>query len=456
MEHRSALELAIAVRNRETSVAELVDGALQRVERLNPSLAAFVRVFPADARRHAAALDTELAKGDVKPVFFGVPNGIKDIDITAGRTQLGSRAFRFLWSPFDGNVARAVRRGGFVVLGKLATSELALLPVTETDLHDPCRNPWDPSRSPGGSSGGSACAVASGMLPMAAASDGGGSIRIPAAFCHLFGYKPSRGAVPDFYAGLDPIGLGIVNCVAHTVDDGAAMVDVLNGAAYDPRTPPSDVLLARSRVPLDRPLRVRFTTRSPLCDVDPRLVAAVLRTVDILRGLGHTVEEGPVIEAGLEDFLPGYRYLMSRVPVVREGLLQPATRWIRSEGAPSKADVVKLGADGVVKVDGWFAGTDLWLTPTTAVLPPKVGAWRHLEGEAAFQQAIPVGVFTAMYNIGGQPAASVPAGLTDEGLPLGVQLAANRGDDALLLAVCRQLETAMSWRDRHPPGSGPG
>ncbi|MBI2566075.1 MAG: amidase [Candidatus Schekmanbacteria bacterium] len=448
---QSALGLASAIRARAQSCEALTAACLAEVARSNSEVNAFVQVFDRRARRQAQTLDRILQRGDGQelPIFFGVPNGIKDIDFMAGTfTCAGSRAFRYFWSPFDSAVTKRVRAGGFVLLGKLATSEFAIMPITETDIHAPCRNPWNLEHTPGGSSGGSAAAVASGMLPMAHASDGAGSIRIPASFCHLYGLKPSRSAMPNYYYPADMFGLSSVNAVSHGVEDSAAMLDVMAGRSYDPRRPPEDSYLAACQRPPGN-LRINFTVESPLVTATPPVADAVRRVARLLAQMGHTVEEADTLRAELGDFLPLWMRMAANVPVISEALLQPPTRWLREHGRTySRAEAKRYGAELQRKVLAWFGAADVWLTPTVAVAPPRIGAWRGLSGEEAFMSIVPLGAFTAIFNVSGQPAASIPAGVGERNLPFGVQIVGRPGADALVLALSRTLEQAMPWREQ--------
>lgn len=196
----SGLEQARGIRERRVSSEELVRGYLARIARRNPSLQAFVEVAYQRAPRWAREKDALTRKSAALPPFHGVPLGIKDMGLVRGfRAQFGARSLRYLWPPFDDYSVRALRRAGFVMIGKLATSEVGAMPVTEPDIHPPTRNPWNLEHTPGGSSGGSAAAVAAGLLPLAHGSDGGGSLRIPAALCGVFGFKPSRGRIRNAY-----------------------------------------------------------------------------------------------------------------------------------------------------------------------------------------------------------------------------------------------------------------
>ena len=236
---RDAEALAILIRRRELSSVELTRHCLEVIRSRNPELSAFVDVAETRALREAQRADATVARGGApSPTLRGVPTGIKDNDHLRGHfTRVGSRALRWVYSPVDGMVARAMRIAGFILLGKLATSELTILPVVDTALGPPTRNPHAPDRYAGGSSGGSAAAVASGMIPIAPGSDGGGSIRIPAAFCGLVGFKAGRRAVPNPYGIFDVVGISALGPLAHTVREAALLLDVLAGRAHVPRQP---------------------------------------------------------------------------------------------------------------------------------------------------------------------------------------------------------------------------
>jgi amidase len=448
-----ALRLARAIRARELSSEEATRAFLERIGLENEELSALVQVWPERALRTSRAFDKALAKNPKLPgVFAGVPTAIKDTDPVRGAwNRMGSQLFRYLWTPFDGKVASLVRKGGFNLVGKTATPELALTPVTEPALHAPCRNPWNPAFSSGGSSGGAGAAVASSMLPIAHASDAAGSIRIPAALCGVFGFKPSRNLLPPFYGFVDPTGLCVVNCLSTTVEDSAAFLDVLLGRDYALDAPPPDSLLAQSAA-APTALRIRYCVSSRACVVDPEVERAVLDTARALAELGHHVEEGAALDAELEDFLPLWQRMAANMPLPGDGSCEPTTRWLRAQGklVPSHR-AQQLTHELAARVLGWFGDADAWLTPTVGPHAPRIGAHLKLEDPATrFLSLTPLGAFTAPYNVSGQPAASVPAGLSSQGVPIGVQLAAPPGRDALLLALCAQLERARPWPGRAP------
>jgi amidase len=441
----SALECAALVRRRAFSSEELVRRHLDVIARRNPELGAFVELHARRALRAARAADARLARGGDLPLFLGLPSGIKDHEHLRGnRTRVGSRAFRWAFLPIDGPVARACRRGGLVLVGKLATSELAILPFIDTALHPPARNPHAPDHYAGGSSGGSAGAVASGMLPIAPGSDGGGSIRIPASFCGLVGVKAGRGALPHPYDAIDRVRISAIGPLARTVRDAAAMMDVLAGRPLHTAPPAPDSFLAACERP-PAPLRIRVLRRSPLAAVDPEVDACVVRAARALEALGHRLEEGAQLQAEIDEFIPLMARMIANVPVppFMNGLLQPTTRWLRGLGKRlTNAEAAAHRETLERRVLEWFGDADMWLTPTVATPAPRVGAFAGLDGEGVFRAAAGIGAFTAPYNASGQPAASVPLGRSRTGLPIGVQLVAPHGGDRRLLALAAALEAA--------------
>jgi amidase len=434
---RPALELARLVARGEVGIVELTRLHLDRVAARNPGLGAFVEVRPEAALREARRLEAALrrAPGAPRSPLFGLPTGIKDLHFTRGfRTRLGTRTLPPILSPFDDVTSAAVRRGGLVILGKLATSELGILPVVETDIHPPARNPWDPRHTSGGSSGGSSAAIAAGLLPLAPASDGAGSVRIPAAFCGLVGHKPSRGLVPNPFAAVDPVGITVVGPHARTVPDAAALLDLLTGRAGSPQS-----FLSACETP-PRPLRIGFTTTSPVGPVDPRVAEAVRSVLATLGALGHHVRESAPIHGDIDEFLPIYKFSVRNTFVPFASCLQPVGRWLRSEGRHVDLRAARAHAELLTRrLAGWFDGVDVLVTPTTPVLPPEVGAWRDLDGRETMYAAAQLGAFTAAFNATGQPATSIPVWLDGHSLPLGVQLVGHRGEDGLLLALSRAL-----------------
>ncbi len=433
---RSALELAAMVARGDLSVVELTRLHLARVAALNTQLGAFVDLRPEAALKVARARDAERHRDPraARSPLFGLPTGIKDLHLTRGfRTRFGSRALPTIRSPLDDLTSAAVRRAGLVILGKLATSELGILPVVETDLHPPVRNHWDVHRSSGGSSGGSSAAIAAGLIPLAPASDGAGSVRIPAAFCGLVGHKPTRGLVPNPFAALDAIDITVVGPHARTVPDAAALLDLLTGRERSP----TSFLSGLERPP--QALRVAFTAQSPVGPVEPAAVEAVRAVAATLSELGHQVVEGAPLHGEIDEFLPIYKFSVGQAftPLARK--LQPVGQWLRAEGRHVDWRTAMACRELLTRrLASWFDGIDVLLTPTTPVAPPLVGAWQGLNGRDTMYAAAQLGAFTAAFNATGQPATSIPV-WQSEGPPRAVQLVGHRGEDALLLALAQSV-----------------
>jgi amidase len=465
-----ATELAAALRRRQLSPVELLDACLAQVDRLNPSLNAVVWRNDEQARREASLLAEDLAAGrDDLPPFAGVPIPIKDLTPVAGwPVTYGSFAAPEGPGAEDELVVAAFRRAGFVLTGRTNTPELGPIPATENLRYGITRNPWDQDRTPGGSSGGAAAAVASGMFPLAHANDGGGSIRIPAACSGLVGLKPSRGRVPAVVPGW--MGASVEGAVTRTVDDAAAVLDQICGP---------DPLSWNNAPPPDRPfalevgadpgrLRVTLLVRAPLgLPVDPAAVDGVHRAGRVLAALGHHVEE-----ADFELF--PVEVLASFVPVMHAGFgdyegldlerLEPHNR-ASYEAGQSVDSIAFVRALGELQrfsrqtVARWGRDFDVLVTPTMTILPPKAGSILeqvHADPAALPSDVLAMAIFTAPFNVSGQPAISLPLHQTssdghEPGLPVGVQLVAGPWQESLLLRVAGQLEEADPWRERRPP-----
>jgi amidase len=465
---------AALVRDGTATPRELVDAALARIDAVDGALHAVIHRRDERARAEADA-------GPPDGPFRGVPVLVKDLDgVLAGEPlHLGNRLLRDLGhvADHDSFLFARLRRAGCVIVGKTNTPELGLLPTTESQAHGAAHNPWDLDRSAGGSSGGSAAAVASGMVPVAHAGDGGGSIRIPASACGLFGLKPTRGRVslgPD--DGEAWAGQVARHVVTRSVRDSAAFLDVLAGPEPgDPYTAPPPARPFAAEVGAD-PGRLRvgvMSTTAPagLAVVDPACAAAADDAAALLASLGHAVE--PAHPEPLDDLAllvhfstvlaASTAYDLRRLATlagreVGPDDVEPLT-WAQAElGRAVTADayieaVESLRAWARRMATWWHAdgaGYDLLLTPTMASPPAPLGEIRGDDADGALGAAVPYAVFTVPFNVTGQPAMSMPLHWA-AGLPVGVQLVAATAREDVLLRVAAQLEAARPWRDRRPP-----
>jgi amidase len=442
----SATEQAELVRRGEVAPAELFELYRGRIERLDPQLSAFVTVCE----------PSEPADGP----FRGVPLPIKDLHETAGiRTTYSSRAYADHVPDFDAAVVGRLKDAGFVVLGKTNTPELGITAVTESELNGACRNPWDLSRTPGGSSGGAAVAVAAGLAPAAHGSDGGGSIRIPASCCGLYGIKPARGRVsPAPYGGLE--GFSTSGPITRTVLDAAALLDVMAGyETGDPWwAPPPERPFAEEVGREPGRLRIALSTTPPLeAPVAPDCAAAAEDAAALLRDLGHEVEEATPECGG--DLFPLFMKVWQVIPALQPHppeLFESMNRALIESTAQTKlVDYVRATAqlrEISRRIVGFYERYDLLLTPTLAQPPVEIGSTIDPDDPwESFRRAGRFTGFTQAANITGQPAVSLPLHWNADGLPIGVQLVGRPADEATLIRVSAQLEQARPWRDRRPP-----
>ncbi|WP_327299007.1 amidase [Streptomyces sp. NBC_01197] len=469
----SALDQAAAVRRGEVSPLELVQHQLARIEQFNDRYGAFLTVNHHEAVAQAAAAQKRLGEVGLSPLF-GVPTAVKDLVDTAGvRTTYGSRAFAESVPEVDAHTVTRLREAGLISLGKTNTPEFGCCCYTDNDLTGPARNPWDPALSAGGSSGGAAVAVALGMVAIAHASDGGGSIRIPASACGLFGIKPSRGRVSSGPAGSEVNGLAVQGPLARTVRDAAAMLDVLSGPMpgdphWAPPLPAGETFLAHADRGPGR-LRIgRYAKPAALgVDVDPRCLTAWEHASRLLEELGHDVEDIPTpFGPELGDFFTavwGVQSLGYTVEAEAEELLRPVTRAWREYGRTVTAERFAAAITGMQRAGRRAveatAGYDVVLTPTLASLPQPVEFFAetgdplvNLRRQSAFS------AFTSPYNMTGQPVVSVPLYWSQGRTPVGVSLVGRPADETTLISLSAQLEEASPWRHQYarllPTGPG--
>ncbi|MFI0421163.1 amidase [Spongiactinospora sp. 9N601] len=459
----SATELAARVAAGEIGSRELVEGYLARIDRVNPALNAFCHVAHDEARAAADAADAKVAKGEPLPPFHGVPIAIKDLHPVLGWPLCSaSNGIEHTVMEYDAPAVRALREAGFVFVGGTTSPEFGTVSVTESLRHGATRNPWDLELSPGGSSGGSAAAVAAGLLPIGHASDGAGSIREPASYCGLVGMKPSRGLVPSDAHYME--GFATEGVLTRTVLDTAAVLDVF---ATAPRptwyTPPRPEVPFRERAQRD-PGRLRIGLNLQpafAAQVNPAAEALLRQAADLLADLGHEVVEQRVPGLDQEWFTTRFDILYATgsadCVVTDESAIEPLNRTLREAAREMDAmtyvtAILDLQIRSAEMYRAWDE-VDVLLTPTNPVLAPRIGSlWEGQEADPwlPLRRAEETASLTVLANMLGLPAISVP--LVERDVPLGVQLIGGRWQDGTVLALAGQLERAHPWRHRKPTG----
>jgi len=479
--------LAALIHRGELGPAELVEAAIERIEALNPRLNAVVARCYDRARQQAR---NPLPDGP----FRGVPFLLKDMLAVDGGTCTtnGCSFFRGHAPARDSEIVRRLKAAGLIIVGKTNTSELGILPVTEPRLYGPTRNPWDTKFTPGGSSGGSATAVAARMVPMAHGGDGGGSIRIPASCCGVFGLKPTRGRNPmGPYVGEGWHGIVVEHALTRSVRDSAALLDATQGADVGaPYVAPPPERPYREEVGRDPGrLRIAFTTRSLLgSGVHPDCVAAVKHAAALCEKLGHQVEDAApsfdrralcksyltLVAAETAAMIQLAGESMGKQPRARE--FEPGTWMLAQIGRKFGADELAVAVHRVHaagrELGAWFLERDALLTPTLSAPPLPIGALdqkpveklalavlRVLPSERLLRKLLDqlaiegfeYAAFTPIANLTGQPAMSVPLYWNGQGLPIGCHFFGRFGEEATLLRLASQLEAAQPWEARRPP-----
>lgn len=457
-----ALGQAGLVKKKEVTPLELVDAAIKRIEALDGEVNAVVTKTFEMARERAQS--EELGEGD----FAGVPYLLKDLnDLMGVKKTMGSRMMADFVSDWQSPYTDKTLETGLVVLGKSNTPEFGLLATTESLLLKPCHNPWDLSRSTGGSSGGSAAAVAAGMVPFAQSSDGGGSIRIPASCCGLFGLKPSRGRMLQQEQQPMPADISVKHVISRSVRDSAKLLDlteVKEGGTFAPTGYVSETGTKR--------LKIAFSTaRYDGSDPDGDVQAALEETAQLCRDMGHEVVEAsaPIdgkkfIDSFLTVWASGPANLKAMVeeqtgkPAAETGALEPWTLGLadffakRPEGAFKDALTYFKEVEAIIAE--FFTSHDVWLTPTLASAPPKIGEQAPtVDFDTLYQRTIDYVAYTPQHNAAGTPAMSVPLSWNADGLPIGSQFAAAKGQEGTLLALAYELEQAKPWADKWAPHS---
>jgi Asp-tRNA(Asn)/Glu-tRNA(Gln) amidotransferase A subunit family amidase len=459
-------ELARRVRAKEVSPVEVVEAHLDRIGRIEPRLHAYLTVAAEHAREAARAAEAAVRRGEPLGPLHGVPCSLKDLTPTRGiRTTMGSKIYEHHVPAEDALLVERLRAAGAIVLGKTNTPEFGCKPFTDNQVAPPTANPWSLSRSPGGSSGGAAAAVAAGLGPLAEGSDLAGSIRHPAAWCGVVGFKPSQGRIPRYPTATAWNAMSVHGPITRTVADAALMFAAMAGP--DPRDPlalpPTGEDWARvTDAPGPRGLRVAWTPDlGGAAAVDPEVVAVCEAAARRLGSLGWTVTEaspdvGPILEpflalnavlrqAAVGPYLDEWRAEMDPVLVKRLELGRSLTA----------ADVSRAEAARTAyhhRLRRFFESHDLLCCPTTATAAlPLGGPIPAVVGGRPVTQPVDMLMPTLAFNLSGYPAISVPCGVTAEGLPVGLQLVAGWRADARVLAAAAAFEAAFPWAERRPP-----
>jgi amidase len=465
-----ALDQAALVRARDVTALELVEAAIERIERVNPRLNAVISTRFDDARAEAAALDRD---GMPDSPLAGVPFLLKDLGATIAGTpqEEGSRAGRGRISRADTELGRRYRAAGLIVLGKTNTPEFGNHSTAEPESQGPTRNPWDVTCTTGGSSGGSAAAVASGMVPAAHGNDGAGSIRIPSSCCATVGLKPTRGRnswAPD---GDAMAGLAVEHALTRSVRDSAAILDTTAGRVPgDPYSAPPPARPFREDVGADPGrLRIAWTAAPPIdARVDPECAAAARATAELLASLGHDVEEAapvfdgevliePLARVWATSNLVSVRALeQERGRPVTDDELEVTTRELRDYALrfdpAGLIDALSQLASITRQIAAFFERYDAWVTPTLARLPERLGVLNQSQGGAVeyWRFDCQFNPWNPIANVTGQPAISLPLAWSASGLPVGTLITGRYADEATLYRLAGQLEAARPWAHRLP------
>lgn len=498
LHHLTATEQRQLIARGEVSALELTEHYLDRIDRLNPQLRAFITVTADAARERAVALDTRRETGGLRHThlhdhpLWGLPFGDKDLIDRAGvPTTYGSRAMAQNVPDASNPLVTTMDAAGGVSLGKTNTPEFGFPSYTENELFADddsgasrvARNPWNTSLGPGGSSGGAAVAVAARMLPFAPGSDGGGSVRIPAAACGLVGLKPSRGRIPDG-SGQDALaGLVVAGPLARTVDDAALLLDGMISRARHPFAlvaPGGQASYLDALQRPVRPLRIGYNTWSPWAthyriEVEDEAMDALNRTLKLAERLGHTIERAT--PKPFPEFFDAFRMVWqggaAGVPLGDEALaqVQPLTRWLIETGRTRKAGELAVALAALARFEQQiiadYADYDIVLTPAMAMGPRPIGWYDAADGERNFEQQCQYTPFTSYLNVAGLPAISLPvhyndaaasAAVLDGGaavaVPYGVQAIGRPGAELTLLQFGQQLERELQWHQRVPAIAG--
>lgn len=464
-----ALGLMDLLHRKQVSSRELHDTAIAAIEALHPELNFLISWNEADA---AATLAKPLAGAP----FAGLPFLVKEaVGMKGQPAVMASRLAQGMRCEADGELVTRLRRAGVIILGSTAGPEFGNAPTTESVLHGPVHNPWNPGRMVGGSSGGASAAVAAGVVPVAQSSDGGGSIRTPAHCCGVFGLKPTRGRTPvGPKSNGGYFGLSVPHVTTRSVRDAAAFLDVLHGdepGALYRTAPPQRPYLQEVGMEPGR-LRLAFSTASPSGEaVHPECIAAVLQTAQLCESLGHYVEDIPLIY-DWEKFRTAFADVWCMSMPLAVAAIEAASGRAAGPDTMESSNLAilhhgrSLGAEQICRsaallysiardVEHFFQQWDAVITPVNLMPAPRLGM---INANGACQDMLDwfdlaisrFAAFTPIFNVTGQPAMSVPLAMSGEGVPIGVQFAAKVGEEALLIRLAAQLEAARPWRERQP------
>ncbi|MBI2935782.1 MAG: amidase [Chloroflexi bacterium] len=462
----SAVDLHRLLIGKKLSPVELTELFLRRIEALNPRLNAYLTVVAEQALADARKAEEAIRKGNVLSLLHGVPVSVKDLFSTRGiRTTAGSGAFADFVPAQDAIAVERLRNAGAILLGKTNTSEFGLSATTENSLRNPCRNPWNLRRTSGGSSGGAAASVAAGLGPLALGSDGGGSIRIPASFCGVYGIKPTRGRVPRSGGIGRPAWepFGQPGPLSRTVEDAALLLQVIAGpdsrdAGCLKEAPPDYLGGVHQGV---KELRLAWSPDLGYAAVDPEVSLIAREAAQTFAELGATVESSPFqLE---EPFPPFWTIFTANAFAAYGGLLEERSDQL----GPFTVMTLEYGREVTgadysralammqrleLKVAELLERYDLLLTPTTAVPAFPVGIRPEEIGGSRVEPLWGFLPFTFPFNMTGNPAASIPCGFSKEGLPIGLQIVGRRGDEMSVLRASAAFEQANPWAHHRPPG----
>jgi amidase len=455
----SALEQAKLIKERQITPLELTELYLSRIEKYNPQLGSFCYVAQESAIADAQQKTEQIAQTvDTRylPPFFGVPIGIKDLKFVANMPiTYGIAALKDQMAKYDEGVVSKIKQAGFIILGKTATSELGSFPYTEPEGFAPTRNPWNLDYTPGGSSGGSAAAIAAGLCAIALGGDAGGSIRGPASCCNLVGIKPSRGRISFAPVGDRLSGLGTHGVLARTVADAAAFLDVTSGyITGDPYWLPNPPVpfLASTQETLP-PLKIGFiTSLLPLGEPAPQCQQAVAKIVQQLEMMGHqAIPQAIDLSELIQPFTTVWASATAASGIPPEAL-SAMNQWVLAQSGTAAEYLqavtqMQLLARQIVSL---FAQIDILVVPTYMHPAIKVGEWANLSPEDTYQKIVNWIFPCPVFNVTGQPVITIPTGFDDHNVPIGVQLVGKPNNEASIIALAANLEQAQPWSQQRP------